>query len=175
MNKVFRYPYKIGYPVIVIIAIVFGLIFYGFFRDAYSSQSNGYMAAILIIFGGLYYSLFIGFKHNATKIIVNDDALIIDMPFKDQRIFRWHEIKEFGRYKKAAPYSYRWFFYFKTMKTETKKILLFSELIVEGQDLIDTIFSKAVNAKFVVIRNISLIPFIKKNIIENWKEAKDIN
>lgn len=172
MNKVFRYSYKVGYPMMVIAGIFFGLMFYGFFMDAYSLRSNGYMVTVCIIFGELYYLLFDGFKLCGTKITLNDDALIVNRPFKKQHIYRWRDIKEFGRYKQTAPYSNKWFFYFKTANTKNEKIVLFSELIENGQDLVDTIFLKAVKAQFVVIRNTSSIPFARRIVIENWNESK---
>lgn len=156
----------------VIAGIFLGLMFYGFFMDAYSLKSNGYMVTVCIIFGDLYYLLFEGFKHSGTKITVNDDALIVNRPFKKQHTYRWRDIKEFGRYKQTAPYSNKWFFYFKTANTKNEKIVLFSELIENGQDLVDTIFLKAVKAQFVVIRNTSSIPFARRIVIESWNESK---
>ena len=84
--------------------------------------------------------------------------------FKDKPVCRWPEIKEFGRYKFVGIYVSRWNFF---VKTGDKKVLLFSEIIVNRQDLVNAKFTKAVNTKFVVIRNISSIPFVKKTITEN--------
>lgn len=174
MNKVFRYPYKTGYTAIIIIAAFYGLIFYGFFMDAYLSKNYIYFASILLIFCALYFYLFICLINYTTKLIVNNDSIIMKIPFSNQKVISWHEIKEFGRYKAAGPFVNKCNFYAKTVKYGNKKILLFSEMIVNGQELVDTIFSKAINAKFVVIRNISSIPFIKKKITENWEDAKNI-
>jgi hypothetical protein len=175
MKKVFRYSYKSGYPVLAIIAIFMGLLFYGLFSDVYSSESNGYRITALIIVAGFYYCIFLGLQHNGTKVLVNNDTIILDIPFKSQRVFKWHAIKEFGRYKVIGVYGTRGVFYIKTVESCDKKILLFKEMIVNRQGLVNIILTKADNAKFVTIRNISSIPFIKNTIIEEWSEAKDAN
>lgn len=175
MNKIYRYPYKVGYPAIAVFAIFIGLIFYGFFMDAYLSKNIVYILVLLIIFAGPFWFLFEGLRNYMSKLIINDELLLLKKPLNNQIVIPWNEINEFGRYKVSGPYTNRWSFYVKTMKTGDKKIQLFSEMIVNGEDLVATIFLKAVNAQFVVIRNISSIPFIKKTIVGNWNEAKDIN
>ncbi len=89
-------------------------------------------------------------------------------------VFRWNEIAEFRRYRTIGMQVNVWLFYVKIINADNKK-KLFSESIVNKHDLVDAIFSKAVNARFVINRNVSSIPFIKKGIIENWEDSKDFS
>ena len=96
------------------------------------------------------------------KIIVSDESIIIDKPFKKTDI-KWNEILEFGKYK-TGYYPMHLRFYFRINKLVNDRIEI-GTLQIKGKDeLISTIFNKANNAKFVTLENTSPIPIRLKEV-----------
>ena len=85
---------------------------------------------------------------------------------------RWEDIAEFGTYRRLAGRFVR-MFYLKT-KQDEHEIRLCSESLEKINDLIDLVFQKARDARFVRIENIGVIPFVKKIKISPWDRNAEL-
>ena len=107
----------------------------------------------------LIYALFKAWQNLTMKIVVSDESITIDKPFKTIDI-KWDEILEFGKSRGLlflnSPGYYG--FFLKFNKPSNKKIELGALSFKDKDDLITTIFEKAHNARFVYLENTSWIP-----------------
>jgi len=102
----------------------------------------------------------------AYKIITHDESLTVQNPFSTKTL-HWKDITEFGTYTIGYEHRIR-LFYIKSTKFSDAKIKVCNEHLKDLKDLIDTIFLRAINAKFVVVENVALIPFTKRYQVVPW-------
>ena len=79
----------------------------------------------------------------------------------------WEDIAEFGTYRRLVGRVFVRWFYLKT-KQDDHEIRLCTESLENVNELIDLVFQKAKDARFVRIDNIGVIPFIKKLQNRPW-------
>lgn len=74
----------------------------------------------------------------------------------------WEDIVEFGTFRaqRLTPKAPRQF-YLKTRNRRDSRVLVCSELIEGLNELLDAIFYRAINAKFVRIENLAWVPFVE--------------
>ena len=107
----------------------------------------------------------------AVGVITSDHGLAIKNVLMTRSI-NWEEITEFGTYKTIAPNHYVRIFYLKANKFGDRRIRVCGDSIEDINGLINEIFRKAVNARFLRIENVALIPFTKKFKITPWARTK---
>lgn len=140
------------------------------------SVFNGFFLIFILIV------IFYLWRMNQSHLIINDASLTIKKGFKTS-VFRWDEISEFGKFCRYVRYPYGraiWLYYIKTSSLKKKKIIiarvnpLSGDLSFDNVDqLCSAIFEKAHRARFVILRNISWIPFFKKYEEVIWYRNKE--
>lgn len=172
MNKTYK-PFGLGYHFsflfLVFLVVVFPI---GLLRDAIDSGGILYIILTTIISLFSIYVLFAAWQNLNTKIVVSDEIITIDKPFKKIEV-NWNEILEFGKYK-SGYYPMHLRFYFKVNKSVDERIEIGVLDFEERDELISTIFNKAQNAKFVTLENTSWIPFVKHIEILQWNQNEKI-
>lgn len=175
MNKIYTYP-RFDPPVLIasVPAIfVCAILAKGFLAEALRSEELLYRLIVAII--GLVFALcalwiVISILLNlagARKIITRDESLII-RNLSSVRTIGWEDITEFGTYKAGFAYSRKRHFYLKAREYGDKRIDLCTRYLENIKELIDTIFLRATNAKFVIVENIAWIPFTKNVQLIPW-------
>ncbi|HMF47704.1 MAG TPA: hypothetical protein VK603_03610 [Candidatus Saccharimonadales bacterium] len=84
------------------------------------------------------------------------------------RSVNWEEVTEFGTYRRIGYQQYFTVFYLKANRYGDRKIHVCGPSIENINALLDEVFRKAVNARFVRIENEALIPFTRKMKIVPW-------
>lgn len=116
-----------------------------------------------------------------SRIMIDEGFLSIKKCFS-MSIFRWDEILEFGRF---SSYSHMnggaiWTYYIKTVNSKQRKIILAKVNPLSGNlsfDAVDqlcsAVFEKANRAKFIILKNVSPIPFLKRYKENPWHRDKE--
>jgi hypothetical protein len=120
---------------------------------------------LLFLFFSLRWVLLVFGMFNVTT---SDRGLIIRNALTTRSI-NWDEITEFGTHRRIACYQYVRVFYLKAKSYGDRKITVCGESIGDLDALLEEVFQKAVNARFVRIENLALIPFTRKMKTIPWK------
>ena len=172
MHGEYRYSVFL-YPTWIIVFFFLGLIPYGLFRQSWDSDSVPYIVVSdVICLAYLLLVVFI-FRILMTKIVISGHGISISRPFARNTI-SWDEIIEFGKYKRPGAYSSAWVFYVRTGEFEHKKIVLGTAGLVNVQEMVRGVFHYAHNARFVILMNSSMIPFIKNIQVIEWRLDNDV-
>jgi len=175
MNRTYTYGRRFN-PLFLIFAFVMvvvpAMVAKAYFQEAFWTTSLLYrvvagMVGLLFAAVSLFILVigvvnFLGLR----KVIVNEEYLTIQNPVSKTTI-RWRDITEFGRCTEGLGPKVR-VFYVKTKVCNDKKIHVCTNHLEHLKDLIDTIFTRAVNAKFVTIENLAWIPFTKQLQVFTW-------
>ena len=102
------------------------------------------------------------------KVSINDSSIIIKKPFRLIEL-NWSEIIECKKIERGYGVWAGWKYSLTFNRKGERQIVIADNNIENLHDLIDSIFRKAVNAKFIEIRNNSLIPFFKSYKTYEWK------
>ena len=100
--------------------------------------------------------------------VITDDSLILKRPLRTRRIF-WLDILEFGTYTKNGFNQPNRFFYLKVKSHPEKAFDVCDEYLPDIGEFIDLIFLKAINAHFVIVDNITWIPFMRRTKLLTWE------
>jgi hypothetical protein len=101
------------------------------------------------------------------SVTTSGRGLIIRNLLKTRSI-NWEEITEFGTYRRIGFQQYFTVFYLRANRYGDRKIRVCGASIENINGLLDEMFQKAVNARFVRIENVALIPFTRKMKIVPW-------
>lgn len=176
---------------LLIICIALYPILFFIFKCFIVSGTLGFMSSkrVLSVFNGFFSTfiliiIFYLMKLNQSCLVMDETSLSIKKCF-NMSVFCWDEILEFGKF---CRYSYlkggvSWFYYIKTISSREQKIIVAKINLLSGDlsfnnidQLCSAIFEKAHRARFVILRNISWIPFFEKYEEVNWyrdKESKE--
>jgi hypothetical protein len=177
MEQIFKYPVTTSYwvfaiPVLILVALFGEMLFMAGFKspsipDQLVFSVIGFVFVIIPLL-----ALILAWMRSVGLICVVCDDFGIQVKNVFRRVsVKWEEINEFGTYKTgfgANPAVNR-VFCLKAEKYGSRRIRV-CDTTLEGLDeLIDVIFHKAVNAKFLREENLAMIPFIKKLRIDRWE------
>jgi hypothetical protein len=177
MSKTFTYRKFNILVLIILLATISGLILIarGFLIDVSRSDMllhrlvNGLVGLICFLAALWIVIVYVVNIVGARQIIVCDELLILRHPLRN-RIIHWQDIIEFGTYTANGAYTPNRFFYIKITSQPDKRIQVCNELLENLRDLIDIIFLKAINAKFVIVENVAWLPFTKKIQLARWNQ-----
>lgn len=126
------------------------------------------LGLLLLVFA--FWAVFDSLLHliGAVKVVTGDRSLTIQNTFTKHHI-RWEEITEFGTYKRIAHYQYIRVYYVKAYRYGDRKIRVCGDSLQNLNELIETVFQKARNARFVWIENHAVIPFTRHMVTLPWK------
>jgi hypothetical protein len=88
------------------------------------------------------------------------------------RSANWEEVTEFGTYRRIGYHQYFPVFYLKANRYGDRKIRVCWASIENIDGLLDEVFQKAVNARFVRIENLAVIPFTRKLKTVPWNRNR---
>ena len=88
------------------------------------------------------------------------------------RSVNWEEVTEFGTYRRIGYQQYFTVFYLKAIRYGDRKIHVCGPSIENINGLLDEVFQNAVNARFVRIENLAVIPFARKLKIVPWNRNR---
>ena len=178
MEKVYRYSHQ-GLRLIIALAIGVLLILLGIMMlragtnsEALPDRLLGTALGLLLLLASLWllagkWLRYVGF----IKVVTDEGGLTIQNAFSNHSI-KWEEITEFGTYIRRAGNVFVRIYYLKANKYRDREIVVCSRWIEDIGGLIDTIFQKALNARFLRIENTAIIPFTKKLQISRWERAE---
>jgi hypothetical protein len=144
------------------------LLFAGLSSDNLSDRSLAIGLGLSFLSLPLYFLLLV---FGAFDVTTSDRDLTIKNALMTRSV-NWDEISEFGTYKTLASNHYVRIFYLKANKFGDRRIRVCGDSIEDINGLINEIFRKAVNARFLRIENVALIPFTKKLRITPWARTK---
>ena len=134
------------------------------------SQDMIYIAISLIIPASIFYILLGTFLDLNTKVTINNSSIIIKKSFKVVEL-KWSEIIECKKHEKGFGVWAGWRYSLNYNRNGEKQIVFADNNIENMQELIDSIFKLAVAAKFIEIRNDSLLPFFKNYKTSEWRNG----
>ena len=171
MPKIYKYHYSF-------FQFMFGLLFVGLMvlfgmmlLLAALSSENLSDRLVTIGLGLLFLSLplrWVLLVFGMFNVITSDRGLIIRNGLTTRSI-NWDEITQFGTYKQISIYQYVRVFYLKANSYGDRKIKVCGESIGDLNALLEEVFQKAANARFVRIENLALIPFTRKMKTIPWR------
>jgi hypothetical protein len=170
MKKEFKRKNVIFQLILILGLGVFASFIYGqlFITDDFLTQSLTYKFITTIILISIGIFLLGSFRDLYKKITINGTGITINNLLKKHEI-KWTEVTEFRKQHKGigAWAGYRYIIRYESY--EVKELEIADNNIENVQELINSIFKFATNAKFIKIRNDSFLPFIKNYNISNWK------
>jgi hypothetical protein len=176
MNRTYVYP---RFDPLVLVASIIGIfvcamLAKGFLADALGSQEFLYRLITAII-GLLFlfctvWILIVNLMNLAgvRKVITHDENLSVQN-ISSVRTIKWEEITEFGTYTVGFGHHRNRRYYLKAREYGDKRIDVCTQYLENVKDLIDTVFLRATNAKFVIVENVAWIPFTKQIQLVTWE------
>lgn len=182
MHKEFTYPRPglLSFFAFTIVILVLGIIAKAFWPELSSASNYTYRIIVMIIFLsmifciGLILTTLILNYFGIRKIIASDETIIIKNVFNTNKI-KWEMINEFGRYKVGTGYCNYTQFYLKTFDCSDSKIMLCTNNLSNIEGLVETVFCKATQAKFITIENTACVPFTKQIEIVPWHKNDSLD
>ena len=110
-----------------------------------------------------------GLHTGKVLVSVNDKLLIVHNLFRTRQI-AWSDIIEFGTDRRRSGRIFVRYFYVKLRGRPKKRIDICTDGLANLSELIDIVFQKATNAKFVIVNNVAWIPFTKEIEVLPWTQ-----
>ena len=169
MDRKFTRKHKTFQLIILCICVYYYCIFViGLIRKDFFSEGTTYIAISIIIISSLFVPLVYFILDINRTITITTSCIIIKKPFRIIEL-EWLQIIEFIRQEKVRRPGW---IYSLTFEKNGEKQIDFADNNIENiQELIDSIFKLAVNAKFIEIRNEAFLPFFKKLKPSEWKNT----
>ena len=116
--------------------------------------------------------LFSGFTEAYRKITIDNLGITCKSGFKKNH-FEWPEISEFKKHEKGIGLWAGFRYYLSSDQAEKKNIKIADNNIENLEQLIDIVFEKAINAKFIKIENQARLPFFKSLQKSVWANRRN--
>ena len=155
-----------------IISILAFLFFYIFIRpmllDEIGSTNRIYQSILLgvsvLFIAGMYHI----YKEYNLKIMTDDTGLTL-IKDKMKTKYMWDEISEFGKIHTGYGLGSGFQYFLRTFGEDKKRIMLSINGLDQLDNLIETIYENAKDASFMIINNVTEVPFAKEWKIDRIK------
>ena len=140
------------------------------FSIGYQTESKVYFFVGFLLILLLFPLLISSLLEINRKISIDKSGITIKKPFNNIS-FIWTEITEFREHEKGFGHWAGLKYCLSANKYGTKQIEIADNNIKDLDELINAIFDMAINANFIKIENVSVIPFLKKVKISQWNRT----